>query len=238
MIEYVGKCLAVETGGKKTLVIGDLHFGFEEALNNAGVFVSRKMFEETVNYLERVFESVGEVDEVVLLGDVKHVFGSIMGQEWKEVLGFLDYLKEKAKKIVIIKGNHDKVIRGLANRAEVEVKDYYIVGEFCFLHGNRDFVENYDKKVKYWVLGHGHPAVKISEPGGVKVEKYKCFLVGNFKGKEVIVVPSFFDYSLGSDPRENDLGLIWPLKLGDFEARVVEDEELKVLDFGRLENIK
>jgi hypothetical protein len=234
MIKYIGKCLLVESYNKKVLVVGDLHLGFEEALNESGVFISRQMFKETINYLDGVFMKCGGVDEIVLLGDVKHVFGTVIRQEWKEVLGVLDYLKEKAR-VVIIKGNHDKIVGPIARKADVEMKDYYVFEEYCFLHGDRDFVENYDKKIKFWVLGHAHPAVKISD--GVKVEKFKCFLVGNFKGKKIVIVPSFFDYSLGSDPRENDLGLCWNFKLNEFEVFVVQDESLNVLSFGKLSGL-
>ena len=36
-IEYVGKCLLVTIMGKRILVVGDLHLGYEEALQRAGV---------------------------------------------------------------------------------------------------------------------------------------------------------------------------------------------------------
>ena len=233
--EFVGKCLLVRTRKKKILVIGDLHLGYEEYLNRSGVFVSRKMFDEMVNYLEKVFEKTGRVDEVVLLGDVKHDFGSIMRQEWNDVLNLFDYLAKKSGRIIVIKGNHDKILEPIARKRNIEIKDFYLVGKFCFLHGDRDFSENYDKKIKYWIVGHGHPAIKISD--GVKVEKYKCFLVGDFKGKEIIVVPSFFAYSEGSDPRENDLGLTWKFNFEKFKVFAVNGDLLEVLEFGKLRNI-
>jgi len=236
-LEYVGKTLLVKGDGKRILAVGDLHLGFEEALNRSGVFVSRKMFEEMIEYLDRVFEKIENVDEVVLLGDVKHVFGGVLGQEWKDVSGLLDYLNKKSKRVVIVKGNHDKIIEPIARKKDIEVKDYHIVGDVCFLHGDRDFVENYGKKIKTWVVGHGHPAVKISEPGGAKIEKFKCFLVGKFKGKSVVVVPSFFDYNVGSDPRENELGFVWDFNFDNFEVKVVQDETLDILSFGKLKKL-
>ena len=235
MIKFYGKCLFVNSGGRKILVVGDLHFGYEEALNRAGIFVSREAFDESIKYLERVFERVGKVDEVVLLGDVKHFFGEVAGQEWKEILNFIKYLKDKSSRVVIIKGNHDKILEPVAKRAEVEIKDYYTVGEFCFLHGDRDFLENYNPEIRYWVVGHAHPAVKISD--GIKVEKYKCFFVGEFKRKRVIIVPSFFDYNIGSDPRENHVDLAWRFRLKDFKVFIVQDDGLDVLKFGRLRDI-
>lgn len=104
------------------------------------------------------------------------------------------------------------------------------------MHGDRDFVENYDKKVRYWVVGHGHPAVKVGD--GVKVEKFKAFFVGKYKNKKVVLVPSFFDYNVGSDPRENDLGYFWNFKIENFDAFIVQDEGLEVLEFGLLRDLK
>ncbi|MFH1803099.1 MAG: metallophosphoesterase [archaeon] len=236
MFEFVGKCLLVEEQDRKILVIGDLHLGFEEAMNKTGVFVSRKMFGEMINYLDGVFKKIGDVDEVVLLGDVKHVFGSVMGQEWSDVLGLFDYLEDKCKKIIVIKGNHDKIIEPIAKKRDILVKDYYVVGSFCFLHGDRDFIENYDKNVVFWVVGHGHPAIKISDD--VKVEKFKAFMVGKYKKKNVILVPSFFDYNLGGDPRENDLGYIWNFDLDRFGIWIVQDESFGVLNFGKLKDLR
>ena len=237
-IEYIGKCLRLEVEGKKILVVGDLHLGYEEVLNQAGIFVTRRMFEEMVKYFDRVFYNVGKVDYVVLLGDVKHDFGKILRQEWDDILGLFNYLKSKLKKkgeIVIVKGNHDNIIGPIMRKAGVGVKEYFVIGGYCFVHGDKDFKQMADKKIKHWIMGHGHPAVKLSD--GVKVEKYKCFLVGKFKGKKVVIVPSFFEYSKGSDPRENDLGMAWKFPLQKFKVLVVGEEDLEVLDFGILKNL-
>ena len=96
------------------LVVGDLHLGYEEYLNRAGVFVSRKMFEEMISYFDKVFEKIGKIDETILLGDVKHDFGSIMKQEWNDVAALLNYLEKKCKKFVFVKGIHEIIIEPIA----------------------------------------------------------------------------------------------------------------------------
>mgnify|MGYP001575723516 CR=1 FL=1 len=243
-IQFVGKCLYIEEHKQKILVIGDLHLGYEEVLNRGGVFISRAMFKEMIAYFERVFERVGKVNKIVLLGDVKHAFGNIMEQEWDDVLRLFDYLKKKLLengKIIIVKGNHDRILEPIAKlRNMVELKPYFIFHEFFFMHGDKDFFENYEKKIKYWIIGHGHPAITIRDPEGIKAEKYKCFLTGHYKKKriiEAILVPSFFAYTEGSDPRENDLGFPWKFDFERFFVHVVGDS-LDVLDFGRLGKLK
>ena len=238
MIKYIGKCLLVVENSEKILVIGDLHLGFEEVLNQSGILVGRKMFEEILFELSKIFEKVGKVNKIVLLGDVKHSFGKIVGQEWKEILDLIDYLNSKLNKngaLIIIKGNHDKILGPVVAKRDLEIHDYFIFGKYCFLHGHRGFEEIYDRRVKSWILGHGHPAVKISE--GIKIEKYKCFLEGEFNKMKVVLVPSFFEYNQGSDPRENDLGYGFNFNLEKFNVKIVSDE-LTVLDFGKLENLK
>lgn len=232
MISFIGKCLLITEGKKKTLVLGDLHIGYEEYLNKSGVLVSREMFNEMKEYMKKVFERTGDVNMVVLLGDIKHEFGKISKQEWKEISDFLDIVKEKCKKIVIVKGNHDAIIEPIARRKEVRVMKIYKEGENAFMHGDSELEGSYDSKIKRWIVGHGHPAVKLGT--SVRKEKYKCFLVGKYKGRDVAIVPSFFSLSAGTDARENSLGLAWKFDLNKFRVYVVEDESLDVLDFGKL----
>jgi len=237
-IEYIGKTLLIKLNGKKVLAVGDLHLGYEESMNRSGILVSREMFNEIKKDFDCVFGKVGRVDEVVLLGDVKHIFGGIAKQEWEDVLGVIDYLSERSEKTIIVKGNHDAILEPiLGKRKFIELKDYYVACEFCFLHGNKEYGGMFGKEIKYWVMGHGHPAVSISEPRGAKVEKYKCFLVGKFKGKNIIIVPSFFVGNIGSDAREFDLGFPWDFKFKNFNVKVV-GESLEVLDFGNLGKLK
>jgi len=192
-------------------------------------------------YFDLIFSKIGKVESVVLLGDVKHNFGGILKQEWNDVLGLFDYFEGKLRKngkIIIVRGNHDNILEPIVRkRKNVVMKDYFVFNDVVFLHGDRSFKEIYDKKIRYWIIGHGHPAVKLSD--GVKVEKFKCFLVGRFKGWKIIVVPSFFEYSSGSDPRESELGLAWNFNLEGFRVLVVDEdrEKLEVLDFGILHGL-
>jgi len=250
-MRYLGKCLLLEderkenTGkNEKVLVVGDLHLGYEEALNKAGVFVSRQMFEEMISDLNLVFGEVGHVNKVILLGDIKHDFGGILKQEWRDVTKILDYFSSMADKVIVIRGNHDTMLEPILKKKKMKLRDYYIWKEFCFLHGDSDFEFLWDRKrgsgkeIEYLVVGHGHPAVRLNE--GVKSEKYKCFLVGKFRGKNLIVVPSFIDYYVGSDPREGEIVLAWDIDFGNFDVKVVPvaPGELEVLDFGKLKRLK
>jgi putative SbcD/Mre11-related phosphoesterase len=179
------------------------------------------------------------LDKIVLLGDVKHVFGTVLREEWDYIGKVLVWLEKKCKKLVVIEGNHDKILSPILKNVNIVGEDYYIWKELAFIHGDKRFDEIEDKEVKYLIMGHGHPAIKISD--GVKVEKFKCFLVGNEKiGKvkrKVIVVPSFFPLIEGSDVREFSLGLAWDFNFDNFDVKVI-GKNLEVLDFGRLNKLK
>ena len=152
------------------LVLNDLHLGYEEALHAKGVFVPRFQLQEVISTLQKILTTT-KPETVVINGDLKHEFGRILAREWKEVLQFLDFLLRNTKNVVIIQGNHDPVI----------------------VHGD----EVCRTTATRIIIGHEHPAITIRE--GSKWEKYKCFLKGTWKGKELIVVPSFNPLLEGSD---------------------------------------
>ena len=230
-MEYIGKTILLEEEGKKILVVGDLHLGYEESLERSGVLAGRKYFDEMIKDFDLVFSKVGKVDTVCLLGDVKHNFSGNLRQEWNDALELFEYLLKHCSGIKVIRGNHDNYLMTITGKVKkTEVVESYVVGDTGFVHGNKEV----ELDVKRIVMGHGHPAVKISD--GTKTEKYKCFLVGKWKKKEIIVVPSFAEYYQGSDPEDSDLEERWGFDLEKFEVKVVNG--LEALGFGKLKDLK
>lgn len=234
MEKFIGKSLWLED--KKILVISDLHLGYEEALAEQGVFIPRGMYKIIIKELEEIFNSVGKVEYLIVLGDLRHEFSGISNQEWKEVLGFLDFIKTKAKKIILIKGNHDNMLQGIVKQQGLEVRNYFILGDYSFFHGDKIYPEIFDKKIKTWVVGHMHPSVVIKEKEGIKKEKYKCFLAGKYKDKKLVILPSFFPLIEGSDINFYDINLGFDIKLDNFKVYVVSDN-LSVLNFGKFKSL-
>lgn len=230
MIEYIGKCLLID---KELLVIGDLHLGYVESLHRSGIYVPADLYSVIKDDLENILERVGSVKTVVVLGDIKHAMGAILGQERRELTKLFELLSGYAQELVFVKGNHDVMLEPLLRGTNVKLVNFYRYNQYIFVHGDRDFDDMREKDVKIWVMGHLHPAVTLRE--GAKAETYKCFLVGTFKRRQVIVVPSFFPFSEGSDPR-SAARLPWDLPFGAFTVKVVGDN-LKVLDFGLLRTI-
>ncbi len=240
MITYVGKCLLIEEGKsrkkERVLVIGDIHLGYErEDIHAAGALNAQHFEKQVFEDLMEAFERIGNVDVIVLLGDIKHRFVQIDMYGRHALVNLFDCLMKWTKKIVIIKGNHDTYLENVTRSRKIEVVDFHTWKEYCFMHGDRAFEEIKDKNIMFWIMGHLHPMVTIRD--GVKAERYKCFLQGRYKGKEIIILPSFSEASKGSDILTYKSNLAWNFNLKRFNVFVV-GENLDVLSFGKLRKIK
>lgn len=217
---------------QRILVIADLHIGYEQYLTEQGILLPRKQFEVMKKELSFLLNFL-QPKKVIINGDLKHEFGEISKQEWQEALAILDLLLAKAK-VVLIKGNHDTILEPIARKKGVRIVDYYCInnGEVCFMHGHKIF-EKPMKKAKLLVFAHTHPAITLRE--GIKVEKYKCWLVGKWKRKRVIVMPSFIFYVEGSDVLSHYFEQPFLKHLDNFEVLVIGD---KVYKFGKIKDLR
>jgi putative SbcD/Mre11-related phosphoesterase len=220
---------------EKILAIADLHLGYEEMLNAQGIFLPRTNFSRIKANLESTLKELPKLDIIVILGDLKHEFGFISMQEWKEVIEMLQFLQKHCRKIVLIKGNHDKILGPLVKWEGLEIQEeFYITkANVLFLHGDKIPVGENFKKAKTIAIGHEHPAVSLRE--GIKSEMFKCFLKGKFKGKNLVVLPSLDMVSVGTNVLTQKL--LSPFLQGDlgkFECWLVED---KAYYFGKLSKL-
>ena len=215
---------------EKTLVIADLHLGYEEHLAKQGVLVPRVQYEQTIKRLDYIFSKLPDVETIVLNGDVKHEFGRVNPQEWREVLKLIDYLSEKGN-LVVIKGNHDTILGPITKKRDItEVKEYRI-GDVLIAHG--DYVpENLAKIV---IIGHEHPTITLREDA--KSERFKCYLKGKYKRSVLIVQPSFNLLTQGTDVSRERLLSPFLKKVEDFQCFIVNDQTHEVLEFGKIKEL-
>src|SRR3989344_3503593 len=123
--------LAVYLSKEKTLVISDLHLGYEKDLQAKGILVPPFQFREIKEKLEKIFEKTGKLKYVVINGDLKHEFGRISSQEWREILELIDFLSGNCEKIVIVKGNHDIILDRITSKRNVQFEKIgFAIGEF------------------------------------------------------------------------------------------------------------
>jgi putative SbcD/Mre11-related phosphoesterase len=224
------------------LAIGDLHVGYEHSLIESGILLPEKQVSEIMGNLERIINRVRiegfALRKIVFLGDIKHYFN----YEWKERFNFdriLDFLRGFLgdKDIILIKGNHDKF-----DFSGKKMRNHYFSKGIMFFHGHMDFQQLHDPRVKAWVMGHLHPSVLLSDRQGVKREKYKCFLTGSFRGKDVFIVPSFFGAVEGTPvndpeyPLDEGFSAIPARSLEDFSVHAISDGG-EILRFGKVKSL-
>ena len=214
---------------EKVLVINDLHIGYEEVLHRKGILVPRFQLEQIMNKLKLIIQKTKPA-KIIINGDLKHEFGKVLRQEWKEVLEFLDFLLQNISEVIIIKGNHDPIIQPLADKKGIAVVNQYQVGGTLIVHGD-ELVETTATRI---VIGHEHPAITIRE--GSKWEKYKCFLKGTWKKKELIAVPSFNPLLEGTDVLKEQLLSPFLEDIRKFEVYVVGEKE--VYYFGKIKELQ
>lgn len=227
------------------LIISDVHIGYEEALNKQGVLIPRLQFGEMVQKIEKILDGIEKIEKIIVNGDLKHEFGAISEQEWRNVLKFLDLLAKHCNEIILIKGNHDTILGPIARKRNVKVVDYYFIdskrdkknkpnNKILVTHGDKIPGKDVLQQASTIIIGHEHPAVSLKD--GARVETFKCFLKGRYKGKNLIVIPSFNAVVGGTNiMRDKILSPFLKQDLDYFKVFAVED---KVYDFGKLGKLR
>jgi hypothetical protein len=226
--------LALYIAKQQILILADLHIGIEDAMVKQGILVPKFHFKDLVQRVESIFtileKSGKQVKLVVINGDLKHEFGTISDEEWRNTLKMLDYLLRKAK-VVLVKGNHDRILGPIAEKRNILVVDHFIADDVMVTHG--DSIPDIPKSIKTIIIGHEHPAVSLDE--GIRKETYKCWLLGKHNRNNLIVQPSANPVSEGTDVKKEQLLSPFLKKdIGNFNAYIVAD---KIYDFGKLKKI-
>ncbi|MBS3110936.1 metallophosphoesterase [Candidatus Woesearchaeota archaeon] len=229
-----------------TLIISDVHIGFEEALNKQGMMVPRDHFPQLIARMEGIFarlqgrptnrKKAKKLRQIIVNGDLKHEFGTISEQEWRHTLKFLDFLKGHCEKIILVRGNHDTILGPIARKRGIEVHDHFFIEGHGALvcHGDKLPSSELIQKSKMIIIGHEHPSVALRS--GSRVEKYKCFYVGQYQRRTLIVLPSLNLLTEGNALMHDDvLSPFLKQRLDDFEVFAVED---KVYRFGKLGRLR
>lgn len=180
------RCLVLDDG--PTVVLGDLHLGYEKALEEEGVYLPRfntRSIRESLNEIICRYEP----RRIVLLGDIKHDFKRTRYEGKEEVRKVIELL-ENAADVVVVKGNHDNFLQNILQDVGLMAVDYVDMCGFRMEHGHEDSGK------RPVIIGHEHPSVKISGAmsGGMKLQ---CFLY--LKKEGIVVIPPFSPLSAGTD---------------------------------------
>ena len=180
------RCLILSDG--PTVVIGDLHLGYEKALEDEGLYLPRMNTCSIRDSLNRIICRY-EPKRIVLLGDIKHDFARAPYECRYDVSSIIKMLTDAAE-VIVVKGNHDNFLQNILSDTNLDVQDFADIGGLRLEHGH------VDSGVRPVAIGHEHPSVKISDAlsGSVKLQ---CFM--HSKDDGIIVIPPFSPFSSGSD---------------------------------------
>ena len=215
---------------ESVLILSDLQLGYEENLNKQGILVPRFQLEDIKKTLEKLLKKL-KPNKVIINGDLKHEFGKISDQEWRDCLRIFDLILNYCKELILIKGNHDLALDPIAKKRDIKVFENLMIGDILILHGHK--IEKIPKNIKTIVIGHEHPAIGLREKG--RVETFKCFLKGKYKKNNLVVMPSFNFVHFGTDILRGIFLSPFLDKLDEFEVIVVAD---KMYKFGKIKDIK
>ncbi len=236
--EFINK--AVYIPKIKTLAIGDLHLGHEFTYRESGSLMPETQMRLTKSEIDKIFTKLKKekksIERVIFLGDLKHFFSYQKGEKTRflEIMYIVSQHISR-QKIITIKGNHEKI----AEIADKKLVDYHIIEDIAFIHGDIFPKQVLKKEISTIVMGHLHPAIILRDPEKIKQEKYKCYLVGRYKNKKFIILPSFLPTIEGAIVNSylSDSHSAIPAKnLENFNVLAIGKE--KVYDFGRLKKLK
>ncbi|ASJ08764.1 metallophosphoesterase [Thermococcus siculi] len=202
----------------RTLVIADLHLGYEVSMAREGFYLPR-VFHEVVASLKTLLERE-RPKRLVIDGDLKHSFVP----EWREreeLKAFVEAVSPLVGEIVLVRGNHDVGTLWLRELG-VEMVDELELHGWKIVHGHK-LAEG-----ERFIIGHEHPAIRLRDEVGALV-KVPIFLVD----ERLVVLPAFSPWAYGNDVLRD---IVSPfLRAYDVSrARVLVTLEDELLDFGEL----
>lgn len=191
----------------KSIVVSDLHLGFEYELWEKGIKIPNNSW-RIIQKVAKLAENV-KAERIIIVGDVKH---KITGASWKdqrELKKMFRYLKDRVQEILILPGNHDGGLKELLGDEAVflPVRGYYVKEEkIGFFHGHVWPSEEL-LNANTIIAGHMHPVIYLKEDNNIvrqrvwliiKTSRHK--LLKKARGQVTLVImPSFNEILSGKD---------------------------------------
>jgi hypothetical protein len=223
-VEVVEPYPAVYIPSIDSIVLAELHLGYEEAMVEQGLFLPRVQLRKEMEMLGGILEK-RKAERIIVNGDFKHEFSRGGYREYKEIGEMLDFLQDSFREVKLVRGNHDNFLISPAKTRGVELVEHYTLGDYYFIHGHKVPVDFGSGEAGNVVIAHEHPAVAIYDEIGVK-EKIPCFLHGEMgDGRKILVLPAFSPLFQGSEVNTIPPGELLSPVLKNY----VEVDELEVV---------
>lgn len=187
----------------KSLVISDLHLGYESQMAGSGVFIPKANLKNILKILETA-SSGRDANQLIIVGDIKNEFSKVNADELNEINELLKFAQNRKLSIILIKGNHDNFIESYSKYMPIMVHAKEAeIGGYLFVHGNKKLsVSNANSTANTLIIGHEHPSIGIPKKVGA-IERFRCFLYGDYKPRgfnsKLLVLPAIGYFETGSD---------------------------------------
>lgn len=159
----------IKTGDTITLVITDLHIGWEMTLADSGIHVPT----QTPKLLKKLKAIIYHYKphELLIIGDVKHTVATAELSEWQDIPDFFNEIRKHVSRIQIVPGNHDGNLEPLLPEGvEVLPSSGIVKDGVGFFHGHR-WPSMEVLNCKILVMGHVHPIISLRDPAGFKITR-------------------------------------------------------------------
>jgi len=250
----------IKTQKTKTLVIADLHIGWEIALSERGIHVptqTSKLLQRLKNLL-----TTHKPDTLLILGDIKHTVATAAMGEWQDIPNFFTEINPLVKEILAIRGNHDGNLHPLLpEKVKILPATGIAINDIGLFHGHQWPTLSL-LKCKTLVMAHIHPVVVFRDPAGFRITRQiwvkasvnntqlANFLLQKHKIKakkhqdvksktlQLFIMPSFNDFLGGKPLNEARYGEKTVGPILRTEAVDLENAEVYLLDGTFLGNLK
>lgn len=245
----------------KSLIVSDVHVGFEEELHEVGFRVPSQSW-RLIEEIKQLIEKTG-AKKLIILGDLKHKVPGTSKIEWRYLSSMVGEIRRMVEEIILVPGNHDAGIgRILGDSVTYAPSRGFIIedGEHKvgLFHGHTwpsISLSNAD----VLVMGHMHPVVRLRAELGYTIRKRvwlnleteRALLVRRLRRQQgskvpkgrlsLLVMPSFNDFLSGvavnavSEGRE----LLGPvMKSGLFDLSKAEVYMLDGTHLGRVSDLR
>ena len=164
--------LLVREGSERTLVVADLHIGWEMNLTARGIYLPS----QTSRLQKRLAEVISKAKptRLILLGDIKQAVPKITMEEWKAVPEFLEAIEKVTKDILIVPGNHDGDLEPLTpSSTKLAPSEGVVFGKrvsVAVFHGHA-WPSLDALKADVMVMSHIHPVIWFRDKLGLWMVK-------------------------------------------------------------------
>jgi putative SbcD/Mre11-related phosphoesterase len=225
---------------KKLLVVADLHIGIESELQDNGLHVPSQtpLMEQRLITLLTTYD----IQDIIILGDIKHMIPSISIQERTDVKRFLNIIQSYGT-LHVLPGNHDgNIDRLLGPAVRLHPSDGFVFEGIGFTHGHR-WAAPEVMQCEQVVIGHSHPMVMLVDRLGYRTFEHcwiRCSLLSEkLKQKyptshttQILIMPAFNPLCGGIAVNQERL-------LGPFGSLIdVDHAEMYLLDGCSLGQVK